>query len=210
MYKAILLDVFGTLVVDDEGPAAAHVAALAGVGVAEVRQRWDALLWELADGAHGDDFRLLADLTCDSLDQTADHFGVRVDARELCAVSPGPLYADALPFLQALEVPVCLVSDADRDVLARHPLPVDHVVTSEDARAYKPRPEPFLMALELLGCSAAEVIHIGDSPAADITGAAALGIDTVFLSRFGRRLPDHLSATHTVPTLTAIPPIRAS
>jgi len=80
-------------------------------------------------------------------------------------------------------------------------------VTSEDARAYKPRPEPFRLALRGLGLAAAEVLHVGDSPAADIAGAGELGIRTAFVRRGGRRLPAHLTATHTVGTLTALLPV---
>jgi len=47
-------------------------------------------------------------------------------------------------------------------VLNHHGITVDIVVTSEDARAYKPRPEPFRLALQRLGLAATDVIHIGD------------------------------------------------
>jgi 2-haloacid dehalogenase/putative hydrolase of the HAD superfamily len=50
------------------------------------------------------------------------------------------------------------------------------------------------------------VIHVGDSAASDIAGAAELGIDTAFVSRSRRALPAHLSATHTVDSLTALLP----
>ncbi|AGZ42594.1 HAD family hydrolase [Actinoplanes friuliensis] len=80
-------------------------------------------------------------------------------------------------------------------------------VYSEDARAYKPRPEPFLLALAQLGLTTADVVHVGDSPAADITGASALGIDTAFVRRGSRRLPEGLTATHTIGTLTELLPL---
>lgn len=87
----------------------------------------------------------------------------------------------ARPFLEQVGVPVCLVSGADRAdvraVLDRHGLRVDAVVTSEDVRAYKPRPEPFL------------------------AGPAALGIDTGFVDRDGRGLP---VGTYRARTLTGL------
>lgn len=234
MYRAVLLDVYGTLVQDDDdawgAEVASLVAGLAGVDPAVVRQEWSARLWAMADAAHGDDFRCLADLNVSSLAETGAHFGVRIDAgqmyrRQVAVESwcPPPLFADSLPFLAAVDRPVCLVSDADRDrlraVLDHHGITVDSVVTSEDARAYKPRPEPFQLALRRLGLAATEVIHVGDSPTSDIAGARELGIDTALVSRHGRRLPacsaathtitatHTIAATHTIGTLTALLPM---
>jgi 2-haloacid dehalogenase/putative hydrolase of the HAD superfamily len=218
MYRAVLLDVYGTLVQDDDAflaEIASLVAGLAGVSPAVVADEWSSRIWAMADTAHGDHFRSLADLNLSSLTETATHFGVRVDAAQMCRRqmefwrSP-PLFPDSLPFLAALNVPVCLVSDTDRDTveaaLARHGIAVSGVVTSFDARAYKPRSEPFLMALQHLGLAAEDVIHVGDSAASDIAGASELGIDTAFLSRDGRPLPTPLAATRTIGTLTELLP----
>ena len=219
MYRAVLLDVYGTLVRDDgawEAEVAALVAGLAGVDPAAVAREWTTRIWAMADDAHGDRFRTLADLNARSLAATVAHFGVRVDAGQICrqreeSGERPPLFADSRPFLAAVGRPVCLVSDADRDslraVLDHHGITVAAVVTSEDARAYKPRPEPFRLALRRLGLTAADVIHVGDSPVADIAGAAGLGIDTAFVRRGDRRLPAHAAATHTVGTLTGLLPM---
>lgn len=219
MYRAVLLDVYGTLVRDD-GAWAAEVAAviaeLAGTEPAVVADDWTTRLWAMADAAHGDDFRTLADLNLGSLTETANHFGVRIDAgawcrRQLEAERRPPLFPDSLPFLAAVGVPVWLVSDADREslrlVLDHHGITVDGVVTSEDARAYKPRPEPFRLALRQSGLTTADVIHVGDSPACDIAGAGELGIASAYVQRDGRPLPAQLAATHTVDSLTALLPI---
>ncbi|MDG4826108.1 HAD family hydrolase [Asanoa sp. WMMD1127] len=213
MYAAVLCDVYGTLVRDDETWAhevVAAIAARAGVDPEDVATEWDTRIWAMADAAHGPAFRTLADLNTSSLTATATHFGVRVDVAPPPPPRP-PLFADSLPFLAAVKVPVCLVSDADNDrlraVLDHHRITVAAVVTSEDARAYKPRPEPFALALRRLGVATGEMVHVGDSPAADVVGAAALGIATAFLSRDGRRLPPHLTATHTITTLTDLVPL---
>jgi 2-haloalkanoic acid dehalogenase type II len=219
VYRAVLLDVYGTLVQDDDAwaaEAASLVADLAGVDPAVVAQDWSTRIWAMADAAHGAAFRTLADLNVSSLAATAARFGVRVDAgqlhrRQLESWRLPPLFADSLPFLAAVNVPVCLVSDADRDglrtVLDQHGITVFSVVTSEDARAYKPRSEPFAMALRRLGLTATDVVHVGDSPEADLAGAGELGIDTAFVSRDGRRCPAHLTATYTIEALTALLPM---
>jgi 2-haloacid dehalogenase/putative hydrolase of the HAD superfamily len=215
----VLLDVYGTLVHDDDtwvAEIAALVAGLAGVDPDLVAGEWSARIWAMADAAQGDRFRRLADLNASSLAETAAFFGVRVDADQVCqqqmeSWSTSPLFADSLPFLAAVDVPVCLVSDADRDrllaLLEHHGITVDAVVTSEDARAYKPRSEPFRLALRHLGLAVTDVVHVGDSPVSDLGGAGRLGIDTAFVSRDGRGLPAHVAATHTIDTLTALLPL---
>ena len=48
---------------------------------------------------------------------------------------------------------------------------VDYRVTSESVRAYKPHPEPFEAALELLGVDRSRLLHVGDSLGSDVRGA---------------------------------------
>lgn len=90
-------------------------------------------------------------------------------------------------------VPICVVSNIDRadlDAALRcTKLPLPLTATSEDVRAYKPRPEPFLAGLSLLGLQAHEVLHIGDSLGSDIAGANALGIAAAWVNVRGRRAP---------------------
>lgn len=68
-------------------------------------------------------------------------------------------------------------------ILAGHGLHFDAVITSADARARKPGPAIFRIALERLGLQSHEVLHAGDSPVADIEGAAAMGIDACLIAR---------------------------
>jgi putative hydrolase of the HAD superfamily len=68
-------------------------------------------------------------------------------------------------------------------ILAGHGLQFDEVIASADARARKPDPAIFRLALERLGHQAHEVLHAGDSPVADIKGAAAVGIDAFLVER---------------------------
>ena len=81
------------------------------------------------------------------------------------------------------------------------------VVTSEDARAYKPRPEPFELAMTALGVTAGDVLHVGDSLTTDIAGAEALGIASAWINRSGRPLPEGPAPTRTVSALTDLLPM---
>jgi 2-haloacid dehalogenase len=51
----------------------------------------------------------------------------------------------------------------------------DAVVTAEAAGAYKPRPEPYRLALDTLGVQPSRTLFVAGSPA-DITGAASAGM----------------------------------
>ena len=213
MYRALLLDVYGTLVHEDDAvlhPICEQVAGLAGVDAGAVAHEWWRLFREAGTAAHGAAFRRQRDLSRITLAETMRVFGVRGDAAAMCREQVEfwrrpPIFADTAPFLAEVDVPVCIVSNIDRDdlesALAHHGLVVQGVVTSEDARAYKPRPEPFVRALGILGLRPGDVLHVGDSPSADVAGAGALGIDTAWVNRSGRRRPEDCRPTVTVPSL---------
>ena len=60
---------------------------------------------------------------------------------------------------------------------------LDGVVTSAGVGARKPDPAIFAAALELAGCAADEALHVGDTPAEDVAGAAAAGIPHLLIAR---------------------------
>ena len=71
------------------------------------------------------------------------------------------------------------------------------VTVSQEARAEKPAPGPFRLALERAGCRPDEAVHVGDSVLADVEGARRSGLVPVWL----RRGPG--------PSLTGCPTIRS-
>ncbi|MCW1885998.1 HAD family hydrolase [Luteolibacter flavescens] len=83
-------------------------------------------------------------------------------------------------------------------ILAGHDLHFDAVITSADARARKPRPEIFHLALRLLDLPPEAVHHAGDSPHADLKGAAALGIPATLIHRPGNDLRALLPITSSL------------
>lgn len=82
---------------------------------------------------------------------------------------------------------------------------VDQWVTMEDTTEHKPRPEPLLKGLELLGNVPREqAAYVGDSPF-DVTAAKAAGVESVAVS-WGAFSEDALRAAepdHLVPDLDA-------
>lgn len=65
-------------------------------------------------------------------------------------------------------------------------------VTARAAGAAKPDARIFHALLAKAGVSAADVLHIGDDPVADVTGARRAGMHAVWLNRDGRGWPAHL------------------
>lgn len=61
--------------------------------------------------------------------------------------------------------------------------PLDAIVISHDHGLRKPRAEIFESVLDALGTRAADVVHVGDNLDADIAGAAAVGMRTVWITR---------------------------
>jgi len=88
---------------------------------------------------------------------------------------------------------------------------LDAVVVSDQFGVRKPRPEIFEEVLARLEVAPRDVIHVGDDLHADVAGAAALGIRTVWLTRRVRdpeaKLLEHEGPRpdHTVADLSALP-----
>jgi putative hydrolase of the HAD superfamily len=103
-------------------------------------------------------------------------------------------YEDARPALARLSgagVKLAVIANWDvslHDVLARLGLAdsFDAIVTAAEAGAAKPAAEPFVFALEQLGVSAGQCVHVGDDPATDVAGALAAGLSALLLDRGGR------------------------
>lgn len=219
MYQAVLLDVYGTLVHEDDAvlePICEQIAKLAQVHAPVVADLWWRLFRQANEKSHGETFRLQAELSRNTLAATLRQLGVAADADQLCQAQfefwrRPPIFSDSLPFLHQVGVPVCLVSNIDRDhlhaAMAHHDVKVAAVVTSQDARAYKPRPEPFELALEALGVMTGDVLHVGDSLTADVAGAAELGIESAWMNRSGRPLPAGPTPTHIATKLTELLPM---
>ncbi|MDE0909810.1 MAG: HAD family hydrolase [Myxococcota bacterium] len=60
---------------------------------------------------------------------------------------------------------------------------LDAIVISEEVGIRKPRVEIFESVLDKLAIGAGDILHVGDSLTADVAGAAALGISSVWITR---------------------------
>ena len=193
--RGLLLDFYGTLVEEDHATTrriCAEIAACSRAAVDDVQRAWDRAFLHLRDTSFGDEFCRQEDIQLRALETVIGERGCDYDVasahRALTAYWRKPrLYQATRAFLERPPLPLCVVSNADRDSFYAAwdalELPPCPAITSEDARSYKPRPEMFQAALELLGLEAHEVLHIGDSFNSDVQGAKALGIPVLWLNR---------------------------
>ncbi|GAB7051140.1 HAD family hydrolase [Catenuloplanes indicus] len=200
MVRGVLLDFYGTVVEDDDEVMTAIAARVAAGATRPVTPEAVLHAWSRAYQAAADrvPFRPLRDCARDGLAAAMAEAGCTGDPAQLCAPQfaywrTAPLRPGAREFLATLGVPVCLVSDADRSdldaAIRLHGLEVAAVVCSEETGAYKPDPAMFAAGLAALGLTATEVVHVGDSLAADVAGAAAAGIPVAWINRHGRPAP---------------------
>jgi 2-haloalkanoic acid dehalogenase type II len=201
--QALLLDFFGTVVEEIHLPVRAICEKVCRVSENKVEESdfiryWVKIFSKLSDESFGPSFRLQRDVEKQSLQAAIDYFGVDLDAADLAQGlldyrSHPILFPESKPVLESIAVPICLLTNIDnieiQTALQFTGLKFTYVVTSEDCRAYKPRPEVFQRALSAVRHESSEVLHVGDSWQGDILGAQSLGIPVLWVDRRNRPLP---------------------
>ncbi len=98
-------------------------------------------------------------------------------------------WPDTLSTLQELQrrFRLAIISNVDDDLFAgtRPQLGVqfDHVITAEQAGAYKPSLKIFELALNRIRVPAHRILHVGQSLYHDVVPAQSLGLSTVWVNR---------------------------
>ena len=213
-FDAIFIDFYGTISAGDreavESTCARIVDTLGlNITACAMAVTWGEEFFRTIERSNHAAFRTLYECEMTSLRATLAALGIEADPKPFVAqleeywVNP-PLYADALGFLRNNKLPVCCISNADTvpllGAMARHGLRFDAVVSSEEARCYKPEAAIFRQAAKLLGVDPKRCIHVGDSLHSDVHGAGQLGITTAWLQRtslihdIGRAEADHVIA----------------
>jgi len=221
--KAVLLDFYGTLVHEDDlfireiCEKILHTSEVPTT-IEQISAVWWNIFSSKFQASYENTFQTQRQLELNALEETITAFQSTLDARQLCESlfhywqSPD-IFPDSKQFLAQLQLPTIIVSNIDRiDIeaaIAHHALSFQHVITSEDVRSYKPRPQMFQQALEQLNLKADEVLHFGDSLLSDVGGAQKLGIKVAWINRKGKTLPPNFSPDYVVTSLTQLLPILA-
>ncbi|MGH9038009.1 MAG: HAD family hydrolase [Acidimicrobiia bacterium] len=185
-------DIGGTLVRADRGSVAAEVSALVDVPLVEVRR----VLIEGGKRARTSP-ELLAPVLARRCGTPEAMSEIRriLDRRRAEYAVPR-LYADVLPVLRSLRrrsFRILLLSNVvgvgARDREPRFFALADGVFLSCDTGHVKPELGAFRNAEEVVGLRPGELVHVGDSFGADVTGAWAAGWSAILLDRGGSPPP---------------------
>lgn len=211
MLKAIFTDFYGTVVHEDGEvirKVSQEICATGKVNdISEVGSYWWNEFQTSFNRAYGYSFETQRKLEYKSLEKTIQHFNSSANAEVLSNlmfdhwIKP-PIFEESKQFFEMCPVPIYVVSNIDRDdvfqAIKYHNLRPTAVFTSEDAKAYKPRSELFEFALNNVGLSAGEVLHIGDSLSSDVKGASSIGINAIWVNRSNREVPTDIIAVRNL------------
>lgn len=107
------------------------------------------------------------------------------------------LFPDVLPHLERLAArfPLIAVTNGNANLetigIGRH---FHAVVAAAEVGTAKPAARIFEVARERSGVPASDILHVGDHPETDVSGARNAGFCTAWINRFGEPWPDHLDA----------------
>lgn len=196
----LFIDMYGTLTTGDRAAVEATCRAILAdtdvrISARELSITWGERFFHAMDFHNGPDFRRLIEIEAATLCDTLRQLGAAVDPEPYVQRlskywQTPPLQPEVPEFLARCPVPLCIVSNADRaDIdaaLAHHGIHVAGVMTSEDARSYKPDRAIFEAALQLTGWNRHRILHVGDSLHSDVGGALVAGVRSAWLNRAGR------------------------
>ncbi len=198
--KAIIFDVFGTLIQVIKGNSAQitmnRITAECGaiIDEDEFLREWRG--YYASHTADGCNFMTEREIFTSRIRMFYERYGISRSAEEdtaemLSGAFERDIYEDVLPALGVLKakVQILLGSNTDNDVLQavmfRNSLSADKVYTSEDLHCYKPDRKFFQHILNDNALQPDEVLFVGDNPRDDILGPKLLGIRTALIDRNG-------------------------
>ncbi len=146
-----------------------------------------------------------------------DRLGIRVAEDDVDCLSASlpdwPVFPDAGPALHTLKqrYKLAIISNVDDDLFAGSAralgVEFDAVITSQQAKAYKPNPRGFELAETVMGVDKERWLHVGESLYHDIEPGNRLGIRSVWVNRpdrGGGTRPIDAKPDLTVPDLAAL------
>ena len=196
-FEWVSFDCYGTLVDWETGISTAVAGALEAHGVHKTRAEVLALFADAeprvqSSGEYLEYRRVLRGVMA----MIGAETGVGLTESELGCLADTlpdwPVFPDVLDALRALKAryKLAIISNVDDDLFARTAqglgVEFDAVVTSQQARSYKPDLSNFDLALERMGAGKERWLHVGESLYHDIGPANRLGVASVWVNRADR------------------------
>ena len=196
MIKAVFMDYTGTIV-QEEGKEIGEVVMriCKNSDLRDPREAvayWWKQVKEYEESRFGDTYLTEEEIVDKELKKLVDSFHLVDNLKERHELFRefwvnAPLFPDVKAFFERCSVPVYVITNngvqyVEKSMQEKGLSPAG-IISADMVRAYKPHREIFEKALELSGCKADEIVHIGDSYMSDVKGAMAAGIQAVLVSR---------------------------
>lgn len=150
-----------------------------------------------------------------SLKRSMERYGLEyrdADGDQLIAAVPtfGP-FPDVPPVLDQLRkhYKLAIISNTEDDLIAGNleklGVPMDDVITAEQAQGYKPSLDVFRYTFDRIGADPAEVVHIAQGFEYDIVPASQLGLRRIWINRRGISGDPAYGHYDEIPDLTGVP-----
>ena len=214
----VSFDCYGTLVDWETGISAAVSKALEPYGIRKTNAELLALFSDVEPVVQGSGgFKEYRVVLREVMGMIGERVGVQFSdghTNSLAESLPDwPVFPDAAPALRALkrQYKLAIISNVDDDLFAGSAraldVEFDAVITSQQAKAYKPNLRSFELASAEMAVGQGQWLHVGESLFHDIGPANRMGIRSVWVSR-----PDRGGGTRktdavpdlTVPDLTTL------
>ena len=193
-YEWLSFDCYGTLVDWETGISEAVAGVFARHGVRRSRAEILAPFADAEPKVQGSgEFLDYQQVLCDVMQIMAWEASIRLPAAEAESLPDSlprwPVFSDAAEALEALRqrYKLSIISNVDDGLFAGSAqvlgVEFDAVITSQQARRYKPDLRGFELAEERMGVDRDKWLHVGESLYHDIGPANRLGIDSVWVKR---------------------------
>ncbi len=219
----LTFDCYGTLIQWDEGLLAAMDKILSAKGV-NIDLHNFISVYDRHEHAREKErpHRTFAAVSKLALQAAMGEFGLTFDPADAEILTssigwmpPFPEVVRTLATLKAAGFRLAIISNTDDAIIAGNVAQlsghIDHVITAEQAGAYKPSAQIFRHAWNCLDVGINDLAHICASPHLDLAAARELGFRTIWVDRgTGRKpLPDY-RPNDIVPTLDKVPGVLAA
>jgi 2-haloacid dehalogenase len=192
-FQALTFDCYGTLIDWESGIFAAlrpilsaHQAALTDAGLLELYSELEAA----AEQGEFHPYRTVLQTVVRGFGDRLGFTPTEVEAGSLPQSLPHwRPFEDTARALHQLKTKykLAVISNVDDDLFAASArqleVSFDHVITAQQARAYKPSLDIFKLAQKRMGISPNRWLHVGQSIYHDVVPAKSLGISTVWVNR---------------------------
>ena len=193
----VSFDCYGTLVDWETGIPSAATDALGFYGVRKTNAEILQLFAEVEPLVQSSgEFNTYRVVLREVMDMIGDRVNVQLaDEHANClsdSLTRWPVFPDAGPALQTLKqrYRLAIISNVDDDLFAGSAralgVEFDAVITSQQARAYKPNLRSFELAEAAMGVGKEHWLHVGESLYHDIGPANRMGVRSVWVNRADR------------------------